>query len=78
MNFYYIDFMIRERQKLEREETERKRMLRIASEQDTGSAIIKKVLSFRDIALFRMLIPQQQNISAVTLSQISKPETVSK
>lgn len=55
MNYHYIDYMIKERQKLERDESERKRMLRMASSQTGDGSKNQKVwgISFAQLHIIK-------------------------
>ncbi|WP_163338904.1 hypothetical protein [Desulfopila sp. IMCC35008] len=57
MNFYSIDYMIKERQKLELEESERKRMRRMAREQSSDAPSTKR--------FWRTLFPESTRLATV-------------
>lgn len=65
MNYHYIDFMIREQQKLVLEECQRSRMLRMARKQNSSSPKREKESVVKEMLIcFRTIIQRKQKVSA--------------
>jgi len=79
MNYHYIDFMIKERQRLELEDCQRRRMLRTVREQNSSSGELGIVPVLKDIYVrVRTIFLREQNISETTLFRPTKIETARK
>lgn len=79
MNYHYIDFMIKERQRLELEDCQRRRMLRTVREQNSSSRELGIVPVLKDIYVrVRTIFLREQNISETTLFRPTKIETARK